>query len=139
MIRELAKRPVKFRGDPNRTRCFAHIINLVVKSILKQFDVPSKRLNKDLDDAAERELESLEEDLDVEEALMAEDLEDDEDEKDDDVEGLVDEQEHLDEEEYVELCKRVMPVRTMLTKVRCLVTCDLVVMLTQMTQIDSVA
>ena len=135
MIRELAKRLVKFRGDANRTRCFAHIINLVVKSILKQFDVPSKQLNKVLDDA-ERELESLEEDLDVEEALMVEDLEDDEDKKDDDVEGLVDKQECLDEEDYVELRKRVMPVRTMLTKVRCLVTCDLVVMLTQ---IDSVA
>ena len=120
MIRELAKRIAKFRGDPNHTRCFAHIINLVVKSILKQFDKPSKQLNKDLENA-ERELETLAGDLDAEEALTVEELEDGDD---DDVEGLVDEP--LDEEEYAELRKAVLPVRTMLTKVGCLVTCDLV-------------
>ena len=111
MIRELAKRIVEFRGDPNRTRCFAHIINLVVKSILKQFDKPSKQLTKDLDNA-EKELETLAGDIELEEALTAEDLEDGED---DDVEGLVDEP--LEEEEYRELRKAVLPVRTMLTKV----------------------
>ena len=114
MICELAKRLVEFRGDPNRTRCFAHIINLVVKSILKQFDKPSKQLTKDLDDA-ERELESLAGDIDLEEALTAEDLEDGED---DNVEGLIDE--HLEDDEHTELRKAVLPVRTMLTKVRCL-------------------
>jgi hypothetical protein len=123
MIREVAKRVPKFRGDPSRTRCFAHIINLVVKSILKQFDAPSKQLNEELE-KAERELESLAGDLDVEEALTAEELEYDEDEKDDDVDGLIDEEERLDEEDYARLRKTVIPVCTMLTKVCCRVTCD---------------
>ncbi|EIW62755.1 uncharacterized protein TRAVEDRAFT_114619, partial [Trametes versicolor FP-101664 SS1] len=29
-----------FEGSVGRVRCFAHVVNLVVKSLLTQFDVP---------------------------------------------------------------------------------------------------
>ncbi|KAF8581722.1 hypothetical protein K439DRAFT_1353049 [Ramaria rubella] len=32
-----------FPREANRTRCFAHIVNLIAKSLLKQFDIPAKR------------------------------------------------------------------------------------------------
>ncbi len=39
MLAELKYLLPKFRGAVTQSRCFAHIINLVVKSILRQFDV----------------------------------------------------------------------------------------------------
>jgi hypothetical protein len=122
MIDHLAILNDDFPGSSNRTRCFAHIINLVVKSILKQFDVPKKQVNRVLD-TAERELMVLAEDLEEEEEenLATEEIEGDEDEShkmEDNVDGLVDEAEQLEEEEHVELCKAVLPARMMLTKVR---------------------
>ncbi|RPD52241.1 hypothetical protein L226DRAFT_432193, partial [Lentinus tigrinus ALCF2SS1-7] len=35
---ELARALPEFQGDFGRTRCFLHILNIVVKAILKQFD-----------------------------------------------------------------------------------------------------
>ena len=51
MITELVDLIWNFPGDANRTRCFAHIINLIVKSLLKQFDVPKKKAGEALDEA----------------------------------------------------------------------------------------
>ena len=45
-----------FAGEANRARCLAHIINLVVKIILRQFDIPKKKPKKDL--PAANDLES---------------------------------------------------------------------------------
>ena len=39
MIDKLAKLLEEFPGAANRTRCFTHILNLVAKSIMKQFDL----------------------------------------------------------------------------------------------------
>ncbi|TDL29000.1 hypothetical protein BD410DRAFT_702115, partial [Rickenella mellea] len=38
MTTELADLIDAFPGDANRTRCFAHILNLVAKSVIRQFD-----------------------------------------------------------------------------------------------------
>lgn len=38
MITELAKKLPWFQGENSRCRCFAHILNLIVKSILSQFE-----------------------------------------------------------------------------------------------------
>ncbi|RPD53315.1 hypothetical protein L226DRAFT_427875, partial [Lentinus tigrinus ALCF2SS1-7] len=38
MIAHLAKLLPAFEGDFHRTRCFAHIVNLVARSLLRQFD-----------------------------------------------------------------------------------------------------
>ncbi|KAG6838083.1 hypothetical protein C0991_001948 [Blastosporella zonata] len=32
-----------YPGATSHTRCFAHIVNLIAKSLLKQFDVPKKK------------------------------------------------------------------------------------------------
>ena len=43
MVENLAKLVVDFPGDANRARCLAHIVNLVVKIILRQFDISKKK------------------------------------------------------------------------------------------------
>lgn len=42
MVSELEKMLPEFPGEAARTRCFAHIVNLVAKSVIKQFDAPKK-------------------------------------------------------------------------------------------------
>jgi hypothetical protein len=45
-----------FPGTANQTRCFLHTLNLVVKSILKQFDLPpKKKKSSDNDDEIDKE------------------------------------------------------------------------------------
>ncbi|KAG2339805.1 hypothetical protein BDR05DRAFT_848163, partial [Suillus weaverae] len=38
MIRELSGKVLEFGGTTTHTRCFLHTINLVVKSLIRQFD-----------------------------------------------------------------------------------------------------
>ncbi|TFK61912.1 hypothetical protein BDN72DRAFT_749645, partial [Pluteus cervinus] len=38
MIEELVNLLDNFPGPANQTRCFTHVLNLVVKSMIKQFD-----------------------------------------------------------------------------------------------------
>lgn len=62
MIDELVKLLPGFEGSQNRTRCFAHILNLVVKRILSLFDDDSK----DAAQSAESRLFSLANAVDLE-------------------------------------------------------------------------
>jgi hypothetical protein len=66
MITELVDLIRNFLGDANRTQCFAHIINLIAKSLLKQFDIPKKKAGEALD-KAENALHKLAEGIDLEE------------------------------------------------------------------------
>ncbi|TDL16424.1 hypothetical protein BD410DRAFT_702142, partial [Rickenella mellea] len=50
MTSKLAEILDTFPGAANRTRCFAHILNLVAKSIIRQFDLPKTLADKALDD-----------------------------------------------------------------------------------------
>ncbi|KAA1479016.1 hypothetical protein DENSPDRAFT_751612, partial [Dentipellis sp. KUC8613] len=43
MVDELAELIDGFSGQVARTRCFAHVVNLVAKSLLRQFDVPKAK------------------------------------------------------------------------------------------------
>ena len=43
MIDHLATILEEFSGFPNQTCCFAHILNLVAKCIMQQFDTPNLR------------------------------------------------------------------------------------------------
>ena len=45
MIKELRNLLDNFPGTVNQTRCFIHILNLVVKSILAQFDLSKAQVN----------------------------------------------------------------------------------------------
>ena len=66
MVDELSKLLRNFPGDVNRTRCFLHIVNLVAKQLLKQFDVPRKDTDSALDEA-EKQLLDLAAGIDIEE------------------------------------------------------------------------
>ena len=109
MISELSKIVDSFPGSPNQTRCFLHILNLVVKSILRQFDPPKAADGASVTIGAD-ELAALSRDLEGGAA--------DDEEEDDNEEGLVDERAEMTEEEIEELEASVEPVRLALTKVQ---------------------
>ena len=111
MIEELENLIDEFPGAANQTRCFAHIINLVVKSILRQFDVPKSRGNG----ADNGVLHDIAGDIEIEEAAAEAGSGDDD--LADNVEGWIDERVLMDEEERGALDASVMPVRLALTKV----------------------
>ena len=48
MLDTLATIMAEFPGEAYRSRCLAHIVNLVVKIILRQFDVTKKKVKKNL-------------------------------------------------------------------------------------------
>jgi hypothetical protein len=109
----------------NRTRCFNHILNLVGKALLKQFDV-KKTCNTDDNNrsAEEQALLDLAEGIEDEELTMALETEmdgEDEDGLDDDLEELeewVDEVSNgLSAEERAELAENIRPVSCVLVKV----------------------
>ena len=70
MIAELANLLDNFPGPANQTRCFAHILNLVVKSVIQQFDLPKSKGGRILDDAV-KELLSLAGNIEFEEDELA--------------------------------------------------------------------
>ena len=125
MIEELANLLDNFPGPANQMRCFLHILNLVVKSIIQQFDLPkSKKTSDDRDeddpmlDAATMELLKLTGDINLEEEIMVSAGDGDDSVEDDDDEGWIDEHDEMTEAELNELVINVQPVRLLLTKVR---------------------
>ena len=136
MVEHLATLVDYFPGAANQTRCFSHILNLVAKSILCQFDVPKKTGNDDddadggsenLDDAANllarlaHELEHNEPSVDNDSETDNEDALDLTDDDAQDNDG----RDGLSEEEVLELEASLTPVRLTLTKVSELQTVDL--------------
>jgi hypothetical protein len=115
MIRELADLIDEFLGPANQTRCFAHILNLVVKSIMHQFDLPNSKSDKIVKDGM-KELLSFAGNIQFEEDVLSRDGEP-EDSEDDNVEGWIDERTLMDEDELDTLEESVKPVRELLTKV----------------------
>ena len=132
MVETLATIMADFPGEANRSRCLAHIVNLVVKIILRQFDVKKKKknspeLNGEGDGDGEHDVnepEPDEDDEESEEVLDKEEKEMDDGEEDveDDGERLerdVDNVEDAMEEEIKEVSNQVKPVRQVLFKVNC--------------------
>jgi hypothetical protein len=117
MIGELANLLDDFPGAANQTRCFTHILNLVVKSVIHQFDLPKSKGDKILDDAA-KELLSLAGNIELEEdELAGRDGKEGEENDDDNIEGWIDERLMMTDVELEELDDSVEPVRLLLTKV----------------------
>lgn len=114
---ELANLIDEFPGAANQTRCFMHILNLVVKSIIRQFDLPNSEIDKVLNDAT-KELLSLAGNIEFEEDELSRDGEDGIAGEEDNVEGWIDERTLMDEEDLNTLDESVKPVRVLLTKVR---------------------
>ena len=117
MIAELADIVEEFPGAENQTRCFLHILNLVVKSIIRQFDLPKVQADNILDEAND-ELHNLAGNIENEESISQQDGSKDNELEDDSVEGWVDEREEMTAMEIKRLDESVRPLRLMLTKVR---------------------
>ena len=120
MDNELAGRLEEFPGAANRARCFTHIINLVVKSIMRQFDVPSKKSGAFTDERAEA-YHTMAGDIEMDELLTQVESENSQEDKDgplhDNDEGWIDERDNMAEEDVDELEDSVRPLRYLLTKV----------------------
>jgi hypothetical protein len=119
MINELTDLVNNFPGAANQTQCFTHILNLVVKSILRQFDLPKTKSGKSLDDGS-KELLSLASNVEVEEEILSRDEDGgvaSEEPEDDNHESWIDECTLMDDDDLEELEESVKPVRALLTKV----------------------
>jgi hypothetical protein len=118
MIDELVDMLPNFSGQANHCRSFLHIVNLIAKTLLKQFDIPKKDAESALDDA-EKELLELAAGIDMEEMVTVAEAGagDKDDDENDDVEGWVDETALLSKEERAALRENVGPVRLVLVKV----------------------
>lgn len=122
MIAELADLLPGF-SVVNHTRCFLHVVNLIARSLVRQFDVPKSKKKDpptandtpaapDDDNDPDSALRELAENIDLEdqmthEALLTEIRDDlngsDDEEADDDVEGWVDEMAVLSRTERAEV------------------------------------
>ncbi len=119
MVAELDKILTSF-SPVNRTRCFTHILNLVSKSLLHQFDLKrDDKSDKGVDDD-EKSLLDLAGDIEGEEFDMAKenDTADGEMADDDNLEGWVDEVAACTPEEQQVLEESIRPVKRTLVKVR---------------------
>jgi hypothetical protein len=103
MIEELTNLLDDFPGPANQTRCFTHVLNLVVKSVIRQFDSPDSKNDKRLNEAA-NEMLSFASNIEFE-------VEEGEDCEDDNVEGWIDERSLMTEEELEKLDECVEPLR----------------------------
>ena len=87
MIEELANLLDNFPGAANQMHCFTHILNLVVKSILTQFELLKDKAN------IPDKILNMAEELELEDEILAKEGEGGDKEDDDNVEGWVDERE----------------------------------------------
>jgi hypothetical protein len=118
MIEELPKLIEAFPGSAYHTRCFDHVLALVAKRIVRQFDVTSGGNSDELDEA-ERELRDLAEGIDIEEetAQRERDTGDDDDDDDKGDEDAEKEMAQLSVADREELDESTRPVRMLLVKV----------------------
>jgi hypothetical protein len=125
MIEHLAALVETFPGAANQTRCFAHILNLVAKSVLRQFEGPKKGKGKVAGDAA-KELAGVVDEMDVDNDEASDsgsneggnECDDDgDDDDDDDDEDELPEEDEMSVEEMCSLKESVKPIRLVLTKV----------------------
>jgi hypothetical protein len=110
MIDHLSVLLDKYPGAANRTRCFTHILNLVAKCIMKQFDAPKKKKKTGGD------TDEIEEDDDSD--VLAAALDELEDELEDEDSGWeYDMRGDMTNEDVEKLEENVKPVRRVLSKV----------------------
>jgi hypothetical protein len=118
MIEELKILLTEFPGPASHTRCFAHIINLISKTVICQFDVPTAE-DKEIANEVLKELRMLAGDIEAEELITRTSRSDatDTDDSDDKAEDWVDEREDMDWGELEELDVDVQLVQMVLVKV----------------------
>ena len=116
MTLELADHLAHFGSKAAWTQCFLHIINLVAKMLIKQFNLPKRRGDtswQNLDDKL-AQLAQLAEDTELEDLKFFK-LEDGEGK--DDIEGWGNELEYLMADEHTALDKLIKPLHLLLAKV----------------------
>ena len=114
MVEKLATLIFNFKGPRSRVRCFAHIINLVVKIILRQFDIRVKSKKRGEGDEVEQALAELSEELDA--AVNDAERGDEDGDEEDDVAG-VEELEEAMETDIELIRQQLKPIRQVLTKI----------------------
>ena len=114
MITELTHLLDHFSGPANQMWCFMHIFNIVVKSIIQQFDL-LKSKGDAVSDEVTKELLTLAGNIKFEEELVRRNGK--EGVEDDNLEGWIDECMLMTKEELNKLDESVEPVWQLLTKV----------------------
>ncbi|OJT12090.1 hypothetical protein TRAPUB_11363 [Trametes pubescens] len=122
IIEHMSEMLTAFQGQFAWTRCFLHITNLTVQSLLHEFNVKAGEEGAEMDDNV-RELLELAKDLKLQEkdSQSKEGGEEDEDDSkllDNDDESWVDEVELLSDEERVMFEREVRPVKMALVKIQ---------------------
>ena len=110
MIQELETLTPEFAGFASHTWCFLHIVNLVAKSMLRQFDAKKVTIKRD------SEMAALADKLAEEEAIVDE-IEDDDDNEIDNEDGWINEMNSRTDDERIKLEDSMWPVRLALAKV----------------------
>ena len=113
MMEELADLLVHFGGETRRTWCFLHVINLVVKMLIWQFDLP--KANGGMQSTDDK-LRKLAEDVDLED-LQIKITNGEGQDNQDNIEGWVNEMEFLMDNEHAELEQHLRPLHLILAKV----------------------
>jgi archaellum component FlaC len=112
MIDHLGVLLENYPGPANRTRCFTHILNLIAKCIMKQFDTPKKnKAGEEGGNADEIE------DKDADDLAAALDELEDELENEDGGDWEYDMRADMTNEDVEKLEENVKPVRGVLSKV----------------------
>ena len=119
MVEHLSSLIDNFPGAANQTRCFSHILNLVAKSVLRQFEVKKKTDGEPIERydpnnvlaelAQELKLDEVEENDSEDENKLDKEAEDDDGELADGCNGM-------SEEEVFELKQDLLPAQMMLSK-----------------------
>ena len=125
MIDKLKEVLKDFQGKRGQVQCFMHVINLIAKSIIKQFDVPKCANCNDtdkLDDVDEllQELAALVADIDLKDKATQQGqgtADNDNEEEDNNEDGFIDKQDEMSPVEWKELERDTWPVCLMLIKV----------------------
>ena len=115
MIEELQEIIPEFAGSASHTRCFLHIVNLIAKSLIHQFDAGKMTAKGD------HELAELRRELEEEANYQGSADSNEAEKKVDNDEGWVDEIENMTDKEKTELETSIRPVKLALVKVRGLV------------------
>jgi hypothetical protein len=117
MINELVDLLSNYPGAANQCRCILHIVNLIAKMLLKQFEVPKKDVDTALN-AAEQELLELAAGADMEELVTVVERGLGNNEDVDDMDGWVNKLNLLSDDGNEKLCQSIQPVKLVLVKVR---------------------
>jgi len=117
MTEELGDLLESFPGAVNRTRCFLHVLNLVTKSVIRQFDVPKAQADQVWSEA-QAELIRISDGMDINEWITQAERDGEDDEGDeDDGEGWIDKCKSLSPEDRQALDDSTRLVKLVLAKV----------------------